>query len=352
MIKKSDIELWIACYFAGFCPTSQEVDNTKIKALASRLKCDSDKESLTNILEWEDSNINFWDERHPFSGIVLGLLAIFPVLLAICWSISLLTLVFFGFQFLQSMLLIWTSAFISSVATSLVIMTFILRSNRKIPLFDGIINAFKPSISITMLLRRDRKLGICRDYAKLTACLLLNIFPEKEIYFLHSQAHVATGIKIGEQTYMLDQHLPLLTANQWCKREFGSDVPEKIPFLFRTTQKYKQNSIESLPLKSILKKSVNIQISLEEFSFRIAKLLSISRREVKEELTEKINFPKIWKGALFFALNDEVVDFSYFRWLKRKMANELVDLTAITNIEIQKEKEDLVFQISYYKEKT
>ena len=38
-----------------------------------------------------------------------------------------------------------------------------------------------PSISMNFLL--ENKLGVCRDYAKLTACLLLNIYPNAEIYF-------------------------------------------------------------------------------------------------------------------------------------------------------------------------
>lgn len=134
----------------------------------------------------------------------------------------------FNVQVLSAIILIWISSFVSNIVTAIAIMMVIIKSNRKIPIKAGLFNAFRPSISMNMLLRRDRKLGICRDYAKLSACLLSHIDKNSEIYFLHSAAHAATGIKVGEEVYMLDQHLPLLTINQWYKREHGSAEPSKI----------------------------------------------------------------------------------------------------------------------------
>ena len=61
----------------------------------------------------------------------------------------------------------------------------------------------------------EYKLAICRDYAKLTASLLLNVYPDSEIYFFTIPRHVAAGIKINNKIYILDQHLPVLTIEKW-----------------------------------------------------------------------------------------------------------------------------------------
>src|SRR3989304_8834664 len=46
-----------------FVPKKEEVDNDSIKDLSKRLKSDTYKETLTNILEWQDRNLKFWEER-------------------------------------------------------------------------------------------------------------------------------------------------------------------------------------------------------------------------------------------------------------------------------------------------
>lgn len=46
-----------------FCPTVEDIENKELGKLAKRLKGDSDKETLTNILEWQDRNIIGWSNR-------------------------------------------------------------------------------------------------------------------------------------------------------------------------------------------------------------------------------------------------------------------------------------------------
>lgn len=53
-------------WFGGkkqFLPSSRDIENEELKGLANILKGDSDKEKLTNILEWEDRNLPYWKER-------------------------------------------------------------------------------------------------------------------------------------------------------------------------------------------------------------------------------------------------------------------------------------------------
>lgn len=44
----------------GYCPTPEEIANNRIKELANRLKSTSDKETLTNILDWQNRNLSHW----------------------------------------------------------------------------------------------------------------------------------------------------------------------------------------------------------------------------------------------------------------------------------------------------
>jgi len=46
-----------------FVPTKEEIDSEEVKNLSNRLRANTPKETLTNILEWQDRNLKFWEER-------------------------------------------------------------------------------------------------------------------------------------------------------------------------------------------------------------------------------------------------------------------------------------------------
>ncbi len=46
-----------------FLPTLRDIENEDVKKLARRLKGKSEKETFTNILEWQDRNVKYWAER-------------------------------------------------------------------------------------------------------------------------------------------------------------------------------------------------------------------------------------------------------------------------------------------------
>src|SRR5690242_18656094 len=79
------------------CPNLDDLKNKKIVELSKRLKGKSKKETLSNILEWEDRNLIFWSERWPlpnliiyiFVGILLAL--IFLLILKMMPTIALQT---------------------------------------------------------------------------------------------------------------------------------------------------------------------------------------------------------------------------------------------------------------------
>jgi predicted transglutaminase-like protease len=201
-----------------------------------------------------------------------------------------------------------------------------------------------------MLLRRDRKLGICRDYAKLTACILRNIYHDSDIYFLHSSAHVATGIRIGHEVYMLDQRLPILTINQWYKREHGTTPPSKIFFVYRKAHKLGGNRLESIPVDSLLSNiEMSKKTSPQDLSLKLSMLLSIPTKteDNQANVMQHIELPKWAKGANLYEMNDETVDYSLTRFLKRRIYNQILGSYQLTRIEANKENDDLVFRVYF-----
>ena len=64
-----------------FLPASEDIENDELEKLVKRLKGDSEKETLTNILEWQDRNIQYWWERRPLGRLLLVLMIPLPFLL-------------------------------------------------------------------------------------------------------------------------------------------------------------------------------------------------------------------------------------------------------------------------------
>jgi predicted transglutaminase-like protease len=350
LLNRQKLNYWRACHVWGYCPTSDEIKNGKIEELAMRLNDHSQKETLTNLLEWQDNNVFFWDERHPISTMLFySIFVVSPIIFSIGFCLSLIFSFIFAKWLVPSYQLAFFSAFSASIITLLLVIFFLLSQNRKIPIKEGLWNAMKPSISIQMLLRRDRKIGICRDYAKLTACLLSNIYKDSEIYFVRSLGHVATGFKVREKVYMLDQKLPLLTIDQWVRREHKTIDPSKISFLYRKAQKLSNNRLENVKIEEILSKSDNQPIkSTVDLTLEMAAILGITQEEkTNPNGLVKVYLPK-WKyGAHLYEMNDEIVNYSLSHWLRRKILNELIDLTQILQFKAEKEGEDLVFSITF-----
>jgi len=59
-----------------FLPDSDELENKEVIELLERLKGKSEKETLSNLLEWQNKNIIFWTDRMYYSLILYLLLII------------------------------------------------------------------------------------------------------------------------------------------------------------------------------------------------------------------------------------------------------------------------------------
>jgi predicted transglutaminase-like protease len=343
-------------HFQGYCPTSDEIGNHKVKSLANRLKAESYKETLTNILEWQEKNIEFWTERQP----------ILPLLGYIYLIFFAAVLIFSAGFFISIPLLIWLNIQIiiwfaqtawwffvilivmlaSSTLAILATMISILRSNRKFPWKEvprGLKNVFWPNISMNFLL--ENKLGVCRDYAKMTACLLSNIYPDAEIYFAHAPAHIATGIIIENRSYMLDQRLPILTIDRWndYRKPKKSDRIERFDPIKRTLRKADKRTFLQTKDKS--------ELNTEDLTKRMTELLNIKKQPDDKAISFQKPIPIPWKNGAILYEENEMTDYSLARYLATKISSELVRMNQITRIETSRYKNDLIFQIHVSKDK-
>lgn len=343
----------MACHLGGYCPTSKEIENSKIKKMANRLKAESYKETLTNILEWQDRNIEFWTERHPISTLLKYICLIFAgtlVVFSVGFLVSIILLTRLSSQivalvwFIQ--MAVWLaqniwwfiSIFACSTLTILAAMISILHSNRKLPWTEiprGLKNIFAPSISMNFLL--GNKLGVCRDYAKLTACLLSNIYPNAEIYFASAPDHVATGINIENRLYMLDQHLPILTKDRWndYRKPKKSGEIER----FDPTKKTLQADKKTFP-----QTKDKSELNVEKLAKKMTELLNI--KEQPDDKTISLQKPIPWKNGAILYEDNEIVNYSLARRLKAEFSGEMFELSQIAKLEAIQDKNDLIFRIS------
>jgi predicted transglutaminase-like protease len=307
----------------GYCPSLAERENSSIKELANRLNATSDKkEVLTNVLEWQDRNIVFWFERYPLS------LAIVSAILSL--------LVTSPFLLLNVPVVFWCFIVLASVTVTLSsIAIYMIHSYRKLPLRQ-LFNIFPRSISIDSIL--ENRLCACRDYAKLTACLLFNIYPEMEIYFVHAPSHVATGMMVDKKLYILDKWLPVVTFDRWHEKW------HKHRFSKKTVERVKGTSLVSVPPplseRNLSKLDTDRLARLEN---ELKRRLSIQSSTIDAEgVSLKIMHWK--KGAILYE-DDEIVNYSLARRLKILISREMLDVNQVINIKIDQKKDDLIFRV-------
>jgi len=314
-----------ACW-QGYCPTLAERENNRIKELANRLKADSKKETLTNISEWHNNNMIYWYERYPLSFILVVLVVISLVFFCLSYTLQF----WWQFWWLWWLFVIFGTA----SATLLVIVILLIIDYRKISpkhFFD----IFSFSISTDFLL--DKKLAICRDYAKLTASLLFNIYPETDIYFVHARAHVAIGIIVEKKLYILDKYLPVTTIDRWHERW------NKGRFSTKKVEKAKGTCLESVDLNSLLSKTRQSELDTDAVANKLKTLLSI-QNPINDLKKGSLKILEWKKGATLYE-DDEIVNYSLAQRLKTILSKEMIDINHVANITMDKKKDDLIFQI-------
>lgn len=310
----SKLRYKLACFY-GYCPTLKEMQNEEIKKIARSLKGNSDKETLTNVLAWQDRLISYWYERWNWLILIL-------ILSAVGYLGYLLALLF-----LSSFGLVLSLGFFGG-APVVFLVSIALVKNRKLPIWSGFVNCYAFSISIDFLL--ERKLAVCRDYAKLTACLLSSIYPDREIYFATAFQHVATGITVDDRKYVLDKWLPVVTIEKWHER-----------WKTKKLEKMKGGCLELEPVNFGKYPEPDIQ----KLTIEMRKLLDLNKQE-DESSGLPLEVYRWKKGWLLYEDND-IVNYSLSRLIKNKIHDQMIDLDQITKLEAIPDKDDLIFRIEF-----
>lgn len=302
----------------GAVPNSEEIANKKVKELASRLKGESDKETLTNVLEWQNRNMTFWLERYPMPKVTSYSLVFFIVGLVGLYVSNNLKIE----TSVATYVSLW---FLAMTIMSVIISMVYICYGRNLKL-NAFLKTFKQNLPVEDIV--ENRLGVCRDYAKLTACLLINLYPDSDIYFAHTPNHVAVGITSNGQLYMMDQKLPILTINQWVRREKKAKIHRLSNGKIEVVKNISNFTNASTDLSSVRKD--------------LLKILNINEGIEKNRTAIKILTWK--KGTLLYAMNDEVVNYSLAQRIKLEKSNELMELEKVY-LEIEPKDSDLVFSI-------
>jgi predicted transglutaminase-like protease len=383
--------------YIQFLPKKEEVENSEVKYLAKRLKGKNDAETLTNILEWEDRNLRFWDDRWlmpiivpiivfvPIFSLISLLFLSGPNILSVSIVSLLLCLVMVSFQsgkllervlipllfpffislfvivmialqmkIIPSRLLVFSIITSLSLGFSVSILLYLgkkyKRIKQNIPEF-GIDDIFTLSLPLTKILQY--KLAVCRDYAKLTMALLLNLYPNSELYFVEIPRHVAVAVRLDKTTYVLDQHLPILSLKKWVlfwrnrlkKRKLEprlSLVKKNDDIKIVKTEKFKDHQLQR-EVNSILSKMI-----LTEITNNLKREL-VNRTSVRYSEFRLV----LCKNFITLLENDEIVKYSLQRFVKRKIEDELCSrVQDIIDMNLQTRNNNLSLRVKLKGEKS
>ena len=374
--------------YGQFLPSKEDLECNEAKELSKKLMGDSYKETLTNIVEWQERNVQYWHERAEMFILlfILSTFAFFFIPLPQhLWIIPLVIIVFWlffgdfmtffiGVLLLISEVIVAILTFVYIVNTSTIIMTvglsIILGSIFSLLLYGMLKyrylkaslpefkfgDTFKSSLPVRKILRY--RLAICKDYAKLTATLLLNSYGSKNnIYFITIPQHVAAAIEIKDNIYVLDQSLPVLTFKKWMsywsEKLSGSLLSRVYSSIYRIlsggdVQVYKliaENGI--IKVRKICHKKLGKigdipQVDVDIITKKVACNLGISQISNKSEPDAEINLK-------YFAIRydrDEIVEFSLLKAIKNKLDSELCgNLGKIKKIKLSQNGLDLTLAV-------
>jgi len=371
-------------YFGGekqFLPTSEDMENEELKSLANRLKGDSNKETLTNILEWEERNVIGWADRMYMFIIFYILLFLSTLFLPINLFMKYLFVIFLILMVLINFTLV-LSYYLPFIGFIIVLFSWVYVANpivaqNMLPVhsfvslsilfgaFIGLIvylllryqdvkylipefrirDMFELTLPANKILKY--KLAICRDYAKLTATLFFN-YPESKVYFFTILAHVAMAVKIKDDYYILDQKLPVLTKDSWLKRWNVKEANVYSSELVRNST----GEILDVNLKKHGKESLSDfsgkddnPVNAAELTEKVSKVLGINQISQKE--MPDFDF-RLKDYAVYYEDND-IVKHSLSRAIKNKLENEFCgNVGKISKIEISQYENKKDLSLSVY----
>lgn len=308
-------------------PTQEDILDSEVLKLTQKLKGESDKETLTNILEWQDRNIGFWFERWTLPFIFLPTVFGFMVIIGLK----------FGYASpvnVGTIPLVIVGTALALILVYLLILKFI---NYRDMDWNTVIYTLSLNPPVNKIL--EYRLALCRDYSRLTASLLFNLY--SELYFIRTTWHETVGVKLKDEIYVLDQHLPISTADN--DRYANADI---------YSAKRDSKGIITLKQEQKMQKKLSEKEKVTEYlTEEIAKIFNIKQYSSKDEPDIKIPLEKFVKyhyDALVKFSYDEIIKYSLMRAIKNRVKNEFyVNTDKISKIMIKQDKEDLMLEVYY-----
>lgn len=197
-------------------PTLEDIKEAE--HLAKELKGDSTKDTLDEIIRFQNENIAYFNEKSVFpDAIIFGFIFGLFLFILILMQIPSIEMIF-----------IFLALSIVLPAISIIMVTVDrFRKNKKWNKFlskeyvQSIKEVYRYVIYQDIPVKKilDWKLAICKDYARLTASLILNLFPNSKLYFIYKYHHVVAGIRFNNEIYVFDPHYdhptPVLKLDDW-----------------------------------------------------------------------------------------------------------------------------------------
>lgn len=352
-------------------PTLEDVKNEELGKLAKRLKGGSEKETLANILEWQERNI-MWAADRWYTYRLLQTIVAFTILLLIvpfywmnlmnpvlCWGgilVGIVTVVSLNPAYplpaltpLTVYAILWLSLNSGPIITSVLILLALLLGGMIVVViyllmkykdfyrefgFGFLADLFRPSLPVEKILRY--RLGVCRDYAKLTAALLFNLYPGSKVCFLSLGGHVAAATRIKGKYYVLDQRLPVSTINRWLMRWDKRKVKVIVSKL-KWGRRGEVVDVENWKKKYNAKREKSSSLNTKVLTEKVVKAL-------RTKQTPRECYPDVEMRLKSFALyyeDDGVVEYSMVRAIKNRVEGELCgDVGRISRLEVCKDGRD------------
>jgi len=325
----------------AFVPTIEDTDSDEIKKLSNRLAGITPKETLTNIMEWQERNLRFWEARWPGANILKG------IVIALIAAIAAMLIALIAGVLLTSLPgeLIFIAVFSLSGAAGYLVYDSVRRSKnikRTVPGFR-LLDTFKLSLPVKKIL--EYRLAVCRDYAKLTSALLLNNFPKDDVYSLAIPNHNAAAVKLKNRVYVLDQRLPILTLSKWVQRQRERLNKSNLsPALKRIVRD--SNGITTKNEQYVEMTSEPIRINTERIARELKKKLMIKEMGKRHESKNSIEITIPFQNYADIYEEDEIIEFSIVESMKNKIEDELAgNLNEILSLTVTRDNRNLVVKI-------
>ena len=369
-------------------PNPGDIKNEEVENCQKRLEGDSEKETLTNILEWQDRNIQFWWERWPIGYLlkisvrisfllaliivllcdsnflnIFALLVVFVALFFVSVFSNIVFQILYPFLLLPFVYRITNLASHNPILTQIILFIYvgclgaivlmvylIIRHNilsekskkQTISKFIEVVNdTTRLSLPVEKIVKNYRR-AVCRDYAKLTAALLFSLYPNSKVYFFAIPRHVAAAVKINDKYYVLDQKLPLLTKNGWRNKWNRKDTKVYVSALKRNSEGIPIDVTFDYQEQINRKSKIEIpKVCTEELTERIANILGIEQSPPRNEPFE---IP-LDDYAIYYD-DDEITKYSLIRAIKNRFEGELCgNMDNVSKIEISQNESDLIVTV-------